>query len=142
MKTAKLCMVILMTSMMVVALLAVGVAFAVPDGTAACCGSSGGGGGSAAATGGGGDGAGSAAGGSAGGAATGAGGAIKSPTAGFLTPRQENTYDVFNACAARYSNARIDTLASDGSFTFSVPMTSDSYAIKACMGQYGFKFDW
>jgi hypothetical protein len=141
MKTAKWCMAVLMTSMMLLMLVAVGVAFATPDGTAACC-AGGGGGGGAAAPGGGGDGAGSGAGGSAGGTGVGAGGATKSPTAGFLTPAQENTYDVFNACAAHYTDARIDTLAPDGSFTFSAAMTHDSYAIKACMAQHGFKFHW
>src|SRR6266511_4102522 len=141
MKRAYRCMAVLMTLMMLLAMSAAGVALAgpAPDGTIGCCagGDGAGGGAGVGATGGGGDGAAAAGGGGSAGAGAGSGGA-----AGFLTPAQEHTYDTFNACAAGYVSARIDRLAPDGSFTFSTGMTNDSYAIKACMSQQGFKFDW
>jgi len=151
MKSAKRCMAVLMTSMMVFALLAVGVAVAQasgPAGTGGCCasgGGGGGGGGSAAGgagpSGGGGDGAGSGSGGGPGGGA-GAGGAGRTATSGFLTPAQEFTFDAFNACAAPYPGAQIETLSYDGRFTFTVGLRSESHAIKACMAERGFNFDW
>lgn len=151
MKTATRCMAVLMTSMMVFALLAVGVAFAQSaagastGGTGGCCAGGGGGGGGAASgagpSGGGGDGAGSGSGGGPAGGA-GAGGAGRTTTSGFLTPAQEFTFDAFTACAANYPSAQIETLNYDGRFTFNARMTSDSHAIKACMAERGFRFDW
>jgi hypothetical protein len=75
-------------------------------------------------------------------ASTGAFSFSRPPSLSFfgLTQAQERTWDAFRSCAP--NGAFLDQLGVNGSFTFQATLQSDVRAIKRCMTQRGYHFDY